>query len=748
MILSKPAVLILIVMFVGMAGFVFGQPSIKNPVSVPITYCSDSVAVAPNISIQNISIDQESEGMKISIANYVEQQDQLVFDRVGNFNYFWDDQKGTLEIKGIGSDQEYEQVVSKVYYKNLKDSKQPGVREFSISLLDADYLPKTEHFYLFIPSKGIRWTEARNEAEKLDYYGLKGYLATITSAEENDFIYSKIDGVGWIGASDAKQQGKWIWETGPEAGRQFWQGTSNGYSVNGQYANWNYGEPNNLRKSWGDYENYAHMVVAPGSKPRSWNDLSDEGDKDAPNGYYYPQGFVVEFGGMPGDPLLNLSATAKIEVIDSQHPQLDFNKIQTLFCGTKSTVVNLFFIDKPPVHVELLPLDSRAIVDRELTFSPEITVEEFGKYYFLLNTVDEAGCDFSDTILFEFHNQPVADFSVDEESCSGYSLAINFVGLTVEPASLKWTMNGETIPGKDDFRKFVFQMGFEQQQRTIGLFVNEQGCADFASFNVKVQPANQISISDSTGCSPKAVQFDVSTGSSSETYQWNFGDENLSSEQNPRHVYENRSDELQVYSPQLTVNFGNCVNSQTFSNTIRIFPIPTASFEPNPDELLITDPGVVFQNTSHAANYFLWNFGDSTDLNSEFSPEYSYERIGIFQVSLGAYNDFGCADTTIREVVVNFDRFFPPNAFSPNATLDEDKEFRIYGDGVKPDGYRLQVFNRWGEPVFTTRSMDLGWNGTMKNGGFAPAGVYTWVLQYIDVLDKKHTQTGEVTLLY
>ncbi|MFW6289636.1 MAG: gliding motility-associated C-terminal domain-containing protein, partial [Mariniphaga sp.] len=83
-----------------------------------------------------------------------------------------------------------------------------------------------------------------------------------------------------------------------------------------------------------------------------------------------------------------------------------------------------------------------------------------------------------------------------------------------------------------------------------------------------------------------------------------------------------------------------------------------------------------------------------------------------------------------------------------NAVREEDREFRIYADGIINEGYKLLIFNRWGEVVFTSLTPEKGWNGKMKNGSNAPSGTYFWVLEYLDVLGEEHTQNGSLTLLY
>jgi len=180
-----------------------------------------------------------------------------------------------------------------------------GSREFSVTIGQANYLPFTSHYYQFIPSLDIKWTEALTDAAASNYFGLQGYLSTITSLEESDFVRDKLadatnSGAGWIGGTDESTPNIWKWVTGPEAGTIFWNGGPALNSTSPTFAFWNSNEPNNP-----DSEFYAH-IVAPGtpySTPGSWNNLSNSGSSE----YYQPKGYIVEYGGMPGDPTLHIS---------------------------------------------------------------------------------------------------------------------------------------------------------------------------------------------------------------------------------------------------------------------------------------------------------------------------------------------------------------------------------------------------------------------------------------------------------
>ena len=102
------------------------------------------------------------------------------------------------------------------------------------------------HYYELVIASST-WADAKSAAETLTHLGLSGYLATITSAQENEFIRSSFDSqfnnFAWIGASDAATEGQWLWVTGPETGIQFSLVSTATAPFN--YENWGPVEPNN-----------------------------------------------------------------------------------------------------------------------------------------------------------------------------------------------------------------------------------------------------------------------------------------------------------------------------------------------------------------------------------------------------------------------------------------------------------------------------------------------------------------------
>lgn len=99
------------------------------------------------------------------------------------------------------------------------------------------------------------------------------------------------------------------------------------------------------------------------------------------------------------------------------------------------------------------------------------------------------------------------------------------------------------------------------------------------------------------------------------------------------------------------------------------------------------------------------------------------------------------ADTLILTIKAG-DTLFIPSAFTPNG--DGKNDF-FNAMGVVTD-YSMQIFNRWGERVFTTNSLLTGWDGRYK-GAFQPNGAFVYHIKYTSAQHKLKQLKGVFTLI-
>jgi hypothetical protein len=135
------------------------------------------------------------------------------------------------------------------------------------------------HFYRPIAT-GATYTNARASSLLTTFKGQQGYLVTITSADEDAFIFANVPQSSiWFALTDEESEARWTIDAGPEKGTliKINNGQTNG-NIPGQYNNWAGGEPNNSGN-----EDYAVTKWGGGSQ---WNDL--------PN--HFSCAYVIEYG--------------------------------------------------------------------------------------------------------------------------------------------------------------------------------------------------------------------------------------------------------------------------------------------------------------------------------------------------------------------------------------------------------------------------------------------------------------------
>ncbi len=277
--------------------------------------------VDPNLTIVSSPADALIDGARVMFRSDFERgvESLGILGAAGNsgtvdgLNWSFDRDTGILTLTGEAAVSVYQQALRKAAYFNAAFSTSPGVtHDFSISLgLGIPFTGPSNsfdvpHFYMvFDRADAMSWIEARKLAASRYYLGYQGYLATLTSGDENNvasFVLGNNE--AWIGASDAIRDKEWRWMTGPEAfddsgkGRLFFiqngqpgqtsaNGAVAGYAYNGRFSAFGSRLPDdNVSHS---PEEYA-VITGDGT----WDDRSLFADSDVNR-------YVVEFGGLKGE---------------------------------------------------------------------------------------------------------------------------------------------------------------------------------------------------------------------------------------------------------------------------------------------------------------------------------------------------------------------------------------------------------------------------------------------------------------
>lgn len=89
---------------------------------------------------------------------------------------------------------------------------------------------------------------------------------------------------------------------------------------------------------------------------------------------------------------------------------------------------------------------------------------------------------------------------------------------------------------------------------------------------------------------------------------------------------------------------------------------------------------------------------------------------------------------------------YVPNVFSPVATREANRTFRPFVERELPMEYELQIFDRWGNPMFITNDPGEGWDGITR-GEPAATGVYFYFFRFTRADGTVVFDEGTVTLI-
>ncbi len=197
-----------------------------------------------------------------------------------------------------------------------------------------------------------------------------------------------------------------------------------------------------------------------------------------------------------------------------------------------------------------------------------------------------------------------------------------------------------------------------------------------------------------------------------------------------------------VYTVTESGEYALLVNKSTcsYADTVRVQYIDIRQDIGNDTIICKNQPfALVLNANANLLSKVLWSDGSTGEMITIHEP-------GIYWV---AVSELSCADTdtlivhdTLCDCIVEM-----PTAFSPNGDGRNDRFRPMVEAGCTVRGFTMEVYNRWGQLVYSGTDFSSGWDGTW-NGEPADVGAYFYTVRMEAGTDHHlFYKTGDVTLV-
>ena len=272
------------------------------------------------------------------------------------------------------------------------------------------------------------------------------------------------------------------------------------------------------------------------------------------------------------------------------------------------------------------------------------------------------GCFLVLVPFLSFAQAPVANFSVDKVEGCGITV-VTFTDLsTNNPDSLIWDFGGgkistPTISADRKYSNVYSTPGvYEVRLRAFNDFGND---VEIKSALITIHPNPTVNFSNSPGtaCVGSSVQFTDLTVSDVPitNWQWNFGNGNFSTLQNPTHTYVNSN----TYNITLSVtNQNGCQSFLTKPSSLVVNPSAVANFSAPVTEGCTAPFTANFSSAASTGpiTSYSWDFGDGTS-STDPNPSHQYNVSGDYTVALTVSTANGCSNTMSRSNYIHVNTF-------------------------------------------------------------------------------------------
>ncbi|PQJ11418.1 hypothetical protein CJD36_006340 [Flavipsychrobacter stenotrophus] len=357
-----------------------------------------------------------------------------------------------------------------------------------------------------------------------------------------------------------------------------------------------------------------------------------------------------------------------------------------------------------------------------------------GTFHIVLTITNHFCTQTHDTTVILNHNVS-ASFTSDTVVCQHRPITFTNASTgTPLPLSYSWSFGDGTYSNTTDPTHTYANAGTYTVRLITG---NTIPCYDTFYKSIFVDTASPLSISltDTVLCRSTYVTMTGNFTNVGYTgITWNFGDGDSVKDVNPVvYAYHNTG----TFVLTSSVTFRICPTLTT-SRIVTVLPQPVINLGsdtiicPGSETLELAD----MVNAGNSAASWLWNTGQTT-YNIYVSTPGGYQAT----VTIG-----NCSATD--SVTIGEDCFMSmPNIFTPNGDGINDYFYprQFLSSGLTK--FKMDIYNRWGQLIFTTNSVDgRGWDG-LYNGETQPQGVFVYIIDATFRDGKKEHHQGNVTLL-
>ncbi len=171
---------------------------------------------------------------------------------------------------------------------------------------------------------------------------------------------------------------------------------------------------------------------------------------------------------------------------------------------------------------------------------------------------------------------------------------------------------------------------------------------------------------------------------------------------------------------------------------VDLYPRPFIQTNPNVYAFLGDD--ITLSATSSTVGSYVWSPSEHLSCVDCPSPIAHPDQNYTYTVTYTDNNGCKASD--------NVQIFYDPIIYIPNTFTPEGNEFNpvFLAKGGNIKTFEMRIFNRWGEEIFTSNDITIGWDGTY-NGKICQDGTYVWKVKITGFEDQEQELVGHINLL-